>query len=338
MAAKTRKQAVDIERDILRDGPRYSFVQALRLLERKLSRETGAAMDGETLERRLRVRPELSLSYPESDISRIDLIPGNPDRYVIEATFLGLYGASSPLPTFYTEDLLHERSDDRSVARDFLDILNAPLYFLYYRIWSRYRLLHRVVERPDPDMMLRLFALAGLSGDQLRNQAEDPYGLLRYAGLTTLFPRSAESLRSLLADRFEEPTLRIEQCVLRTCPVPEEQRCTLGRSGCRLGEDAILGAEIADRMGKIRILLGPAGADTLHRFLPDGPEFAEMRRLIRFASDQPMAWDAEIALRPSEVHPAVLGGEQWSRLGWNTWAFSGELPGDRAVVTVEGVA
>jgi len=33
-------------------------------------------------------------------------------RFLITATFLGLYGVSSPLPTFYTEDLMDEASQD----------------------------------------------------------------------------------------------------------------------------------------------------------------------------------------------------------------------------------
>ncbi len=338
MAGKAGKQTADIKRKLLREGPRYSFVQALRLLDSMIARESGASPDEEMFHSRLRVRPELSLTYPESDITRIERIAGDPDRYIIEATFLGLYGASSPLPTFYTEDLLEDRSADRSAGRDFLDILNEPMYALFFRAWSRFRLFHRVVERPDPDMLLRLFALAGLEGERLRSSVEDPYGFIRYAGLTTLFPRSAEGLRALLSDRLGEPGLRIEQCVLRTIPIPEGQRCALGRSGCRMGEDALLGTEIADRTGAFRVAVGPAGTETLHRFLPDGPVFREMRRMIKFAQDQPLAWDLEITLPTEEIHTAGLGTEHWSRLGWNTWVFSGNLSAECAAVVMEGEA
>ncbi|MHB9030388.1 MAG: type VI secretion system baseplate subunit TssG, partial [Candidatus Latescibacterota bacterium] len=286
--------------------------------------------------RRIRVRPELSLSYPESDITRIDTLPGDPSRFSIEATFLGLYGASSPLPTFYTEDLLHEQSDDRSATRDFLDILNSPLYIVFFKIWSKYRLFHRLVEHPDPDTLLRLFSLVGLAGETTRAQVSDAYGFLRYAGLTTLFPRSAEGLRALLSDRFEEPSLRIEQCASRAAAIPEDQRLLLGLSCNRLGENAYLGAEITDRMGKFMVAIGPAGADAFHRFLPDCPDHTEMSRLIGFYLDQPLSWDVRFTLRGGSIQPACLGGARWSQLGWNTWTFSEHPFGDTVAVTLEG--
>ncbi len=338
MDAKTRKPAPDVKRDLLREGPRFSFVQAIRLLRRLIARETGEVPEEEVLSRRLRVRPDLSLSYPESDITRIEEIPGEPSRFSIEATFLGLYGASSPLPTFYTEDLLHEQSDDRSATRDFLDILNTPLYLIYFKVWSKYRLHHQLVERPDPDTLLRLFALVGLAGESARKSVSDPYGLLRYAGLTTHFPRSAEGLRALLADRFGQPALHIEQCAPRTASIPEDQRLMLGKPGNRLGESAFLGVKITDRMGKFLVAIGRAGADALHRFLPDRPDYAEMSRLIELYLDQPLAWDMELTLRGESIRSACLGGAQWSQLGWNAWVFSENPFGETVTVTVAGKA
>ncbi len=332
MARKARRKTPDIKARLLGEGPRFSYVQAVRLLRYVIAHESVSPPDERQLESRLRVRPELSLSYPESDVSRVEEIPGETSRYAVEATFLGLYGAASPLPTFYTEDLLHERVDERSVTRDFLDILNNPLYTLYFRIWSKYRLLHRIVENPDGQTMERLFCLLGLGGETLRAHLPDPYGLLRYSGLTTHFPRSAEGLRALLSDRFGEPSLRIEQCVARMAVIPPDQRTVLGKSGNRLGGDALLGTEIVDRMGKFRIHLGPSGSETLHRFLPDRPDYGELTGLVRFYLDQPLDWDMEITIRGPEVQPAALGSPAWSQLGWNTWLSSERLPEERVTV------
>ncbi len=43
------------------------------------------------------------------------------ERFEVQVNFLGLYGTSSPLPVFYTEDLIDEASDDESVAREFIE-------------------------------------------------------------------------------------------------------------------------------------------------------------------------------------------------------------------------
>ncbi len=332
MAAAPGRQTLDIEERLLTEGPRFSFVQALRLLRNHIVRASGGDVDSRALDRRVTVRPELSLSYPESDITTIEKMDEVPSRYRIEATFLGLYGAASPLPTFYTEDLLYERSDDHSIIRDFLDVLNAPLYAVYFGIWSKYRLYHGMVEHPDERLMLRLFSLLGFEGKAVRSRLDDPLGLVRYMGLFSQHPRSAAGLRSLLADRLGEPSLRIEQCVPRLADIPEDQRCRVGVSSCSLGTDAYLGAEMMDRTGKFRIRIERAGSGTLHDLLPDSPAFVDMANLVGIYNDQPLDWDMEFVIDSSEIEPARPGGGKWSRLGWNTWLGGGS--GERVSVTV----
>ena len=61
-------------------------------------------------------------------------------RYRIEANFFGLYGVTSPLPTFYTEDLIDEMRQGHSAGRDFVDILHAALYPLLFRAWEKHRI------------------------------------------------------------------------------------------------------------------------------------------------------------------------------------------------------
>ncbi len=55
----------------------------------------------------VRIRPHLGLGFPQRDINHIERDASG--RYRIEANFFGLYGVTSPLPTFYTEDLIEER-------------------------------------------------------------------------------------------------------------------------------------------------------------------------------------------------------------------------------------
>ncbi|MFO8111269.1 MAG: type VI secretion system baseplate subunit TssG [Desulfosalsimonadaceae bacterium] len=67
----------------------------------------------------------MSLAFPPADIDRIqEMDLQEHSGYEITANFLGLYGISSPLPTFYTEELMHEAAEDESVCRDFIDVIN----------------------------------------------------------------------------------------------------------------------------------------------------------------------------------------------------------------------
>jgi len=282
------------------------------------------------LVKRIRVRPELSLAFPETDITKIEP-SASPGTYRITAAFLGLYGASSPLPTFYTEDLLQEMGQDRSVSRDFYDIFNSRIYTLYFNIWTYYHLFFNIYEEPSEPVLERLYCLAGLGGDALRKALDDPFRLLRYTGLATQFPRSAEGLRSILADGLDEPSLRITQCVERLAVIPTEQRLFLGLTGNILGENAYLGQVIADRTGNFRVHIGPVDGETFARYLPDQPTFSQIGRLIGYYLDQPLNWDVEITLKTEGMSTIALGDR--CLLGCNTWIFSSEtVPGECRVL------
>ncbi len=325
MAGTNRRSPPDVMEQLLTESRGFSFVQAMRLLRRRLWDDGDGS--GNPFER-IRVRPDLTLAFPGTDITSIEREGGDPERFLVTVSFLGLCGASSPLPTFYTEDLLHERENDGSITRDFLDIINSPVYPLFYACWSKYRLFYKLIEEEDPDTLERFFSLLGVESARIREGLKDPYRLLRYVGLATQMPRSAEGLRALLADSIEEESLRIEQCVERKAVIPEDQRLILGRSGNALGQESVLGREISDRMGAFRVCVGPCDGPALHRLLPDGPLYAVMEERIRFYLDQPLEWDLEVCLRGKEIGHAGLGNESWSRLGWNTWVFSGPSPSE----------
>src|SRR3990167_6541115 len=61
----------------------------------------------------------LSLELPKASIADIKRIATEDaaDKYEIQTSFLGLYGASSPLPNFYTEDLIAAEQEDEIQAR-----------------------------------------------------------------------------------------------------------------------------------------------------------------------------------------------------------------------------
>ncbi len=332
MARANGRQDADMREQLLSEGQRFSFVQAFRFLRNLLYEEMGPEANEQDVLKRIRVRPELSLAFPETDIVSIEELSGDPSRFLITATFLGLYGTSSPLPTFYTEDLLQEKAQDLSISRDFIDIFNTCVYLLYFRAWGRHRLFYKLVEEQDQAVLERLYCVLGLGGDILREGVKNPYAMLRYTGLMTQFPRSAEGLRAILADGLFNQDCHVVQFVERTVDIPQEQRFALGISGNRLGENAYLGVEITERMGKFRISVGPLSSEDFDRFLPDKPAFDDLKTLVRFYLDQPLAWDLEAVLLPEETATTRLGEPIWSRLGWNTWLFSdGYMPENTAV-------
>ncbi len=319
MATQDRRQTIDVKNDLVKNGGRFSFIQALRLLHYLIQRDNN---DDKMIGRAIRVRPKLSLDFPNTDIDTIEEISETPPLFLLTVTFLGLYGVSSPLPTFYTEDLMDEMSQDVSVTRDFLDIINAPFYRLFYQCWSKYRQYIKIIDDQDPVYLERLFCFLGLGIEKHRQEIPHTQALIPYIGLFTQFPRSALGLQTLLADMLKEPRMEIIQCIPRKAKIPEDQRLLIGISGNRVGISSYLGRQIDDRMGAFRIRVGPVDADAFHGFLPDTRKFHVMAQLVRLYLDSPLRWECELILRPEEVKTVCLGEPRWSRLGWDTWIFS----------------
>lgn len=328
MAGADRESPAALKIDLLKDGPSYGFFQAIRLLRMVSATPPEGEETDHPAHGRIRVRPELSLRFPPADIAKIEETGGEAPGFLVTVGFLGLYGVSSPLPTFYTEDLFAEEEEESSAGRDFLDILNHRLYALLFRGWAKYRSFLQVVEEKNAGDIEKLFCLVGLGESALRESALEPYSLLRYAGLVTQYPRSALALATLLRDALGDVPVDILPCVKRTVRIPEDQRIALGEIACTLGGDSRIGLELDDITGKFRLLLGPVSIDRYNSLLPGNALHRKMASLVRFYLADPLEYDIELTMAEGEGGTVRLGADRLSTLGWDTWIFSGEKLGE----------
>lgn len=293
---------------LLLDGQRHAFFQALRLLRLRHA-------DEDFLERSVRIRPALSLSFPDRDIEAIERDDSN--RYRITANFFGLYGVTSPLPVFYTEDLINQVQEGNHAAREFLDILHAALYPLLFRAWEKNRLWLSIAERNDDRRLNQLLSLVGL-GSNSEFRTRTSVSLLPHAGNFNQFPRSALGLQSLIAGLLADLAVDVEPCVIETISIPAAARCKLGEQACILGEDALLGSEIDDRAASMRVHLGPMSAARLAELLPGTPGYAELADAIALYLKTPLRCVLVLHIDPRH-RPGVCLGESANKLGLNTW-------------------
>src|SRR5579885_615716 len=323
MAGESGAPAPGIATNLVRDGRGYSFFQAMRLLRLFAG---GPAAAGRDLISGILVRPNLALKFPETDLEAIEQGPG--ERLRVTANFLGLYGTSSPLPTFYTEELMEEARNDRHASRDFIDLLNHRLYPLLFEAWSKARPMVEVAEQRDHRFIGILFILIGLGEPTLRGQIPSPSRLLRYIGLLTLNPRSALGLETLLSDALGDLPVEVISCRLARVRIPDDQRIRLGTSAHALGTDAFVGEEMADRSGAITVRIGPVAYRRYARLLPEGPDYRVMEFFVRFYPSVPVDAEVELILEPSSARPACLGDSDYARLGLDTWLFSDGSEGE----------
>ncbi|MDR5805574.1 type VI secretion system baseplate subunit TssG [Caballeronia sp. LZ001] len=325
MDAAARSTSSALDDALFEQGERFAYFQAVRLLRRR------ARLAGDDPER-LRVRPRLALGFPESDIDQIerdlprrhaDLDDDAPEPAPtprITANFFGLYGVSSPLPSFYTEDLIEEEREGRSGMREFLDILHYTLYPLLFESWVKYRPHVRVVEEGDTAMLERLYAFVGLHERSMRR--DDTPGvsdMLRYAGLFSQRPHSALGLKTLLADAFAPADVHIVNCVESWLPIPDDQRLTLGDGRHALGVECYLGQESRDATNHVRIELRGLPLALFEALQPGRREYERLRFFTRYYLTEPFDVTVLLELRAGLAENARTGGMQWNALGRDTW-------------------
>lgn len=306
-ASANLKRAYRFKPSVLAEGHRYGFFELLRRL-----REAGVSH--QELRELVRIRPHLSLGFPESDIEIIK--EEAQGFYHIEANFFGLYGVSSPLPTFYTEDLIEEYMQGHSAMRDFIDIFHTVFYPLLYQAWEKYRLWLAVVEHKDESRLHQLLALIGFR--DLSDRYEEALALLPFAGNLSVGVKSALGLEALLQGLLKHQELSVETCVEQRVSVPPDSRLILGLQANQLGEDTVLGEQIKEITSKIQIRVQGLDASHFSTLLPHTPLFLLIQRVLRWYCPNNTQVDLLLWLDVDQRQPLVLG-KKWCQLGLNTW-------------------
>ncbi len=315
----------DIKSDLLSNGRAFSFFQVMRLL--RLLETTKSTVPGSDSPENgnIRVKPKLSLAFPSSDVDRVEeKVTKEGSSFNIIANFLGLYGVSSPLPTFYTEDILSEALEDQTVSRDFIDIINHRIYELFFKCVTKYRQTFQVVEDGNNEHVQRLYSLVGLGEDKLRENIPASYCLPRYIGLFTQFPRSAMGLKTLIQDALGEIPVAVIPCIKRNVKIPADQRISLGVKNGALGTDCFLGDEIEDKSGKFRLRIGPMNKKNFLSCSPGNEGFKKFVFLTNLYMVEPLDYDIELIMEKDQKKTTCLGDTNWSSLGVNTWIFAGK--------------
>jgi len=130
-------------------------------------------------------------------------------------------------------------------------------------------------------------------------------------------------LETLLKDSLQHGDIHVEQCVLRKVKIPDDQRFCLGVDSNVLGERSWVGEELEDRNSKFAVHLHELDSGRFHQLLPGATDGDKLDNLVRGYLVEPFKYDLVLEMMPGEANTAVLGGEQWSGLGCDTWVFSG---------------
>lgn len=279
----------------------FSFFRAVMLLEDYYRARHG--IDQPIAAGRIRFTPDESITFPPNDIAGIEEKDG-----VVSFTlsFMGLVGATSPLPVYFSE-YLSTHPDTAPALYDFLTIFNHRIYSLFFRAWKKYHFLFNFSADGSDSFTRKVGMLAGIDPSMSPKKMR----FLAYCGILSSTTRSADGLRTLLSDYFGGIPVRIEEFASRWARLRNVK--PLG-TDTPLGEATILGTTYFDRAGKFRVVVGPLSRQVYETFLPGSENIADMRDAVNLYLSDPLEYDIEVQLQSIELIPVILGADA-TRLG-----------------------
>jgi type VI secretion system protein ImpH len=337
MAGTDGRSTRDLIAEISKDGPRFRFFQAVRLLALSVRKDGRSP----AIPRALRFGTPISLSFPASEILTTQKRPARHDEQqggdheaeadqlalLLTVGFMGLTGPSGVLPTSYTELLIERRNFYRDTsAHRFFDLFSHRALSLFYQAWRKHRfyLAHEAGERDG--FTRNLLDLVGVGLTHLQSRLRNGNGgipdmfLSHFSGLLSQKPVSAVNLAALLRGYFGVD-VKVEQFVGQWISVPDAEQTCLGMHACTLGDNAFAGERIWDRQTKICIRLGPLTDTEFADFLPGQPGAIALTELVQFCVGQSLACDVRLSLDKRCVPAPRLGSDRAAapHLGYDVW-------------------
>lgn len=299
----------------------FSFPQWIRIwLRERLKAEGGSHDLLSLLDDGLDIRHSGSIGFAPQDIANLGT--SHAGREELRVHFMGLQGASSPLPSYLVDPL--QKSDDHwAPLRSFYRIFENRTYRLFaLAILLRSPWIRCEFMQADP-LETHLRQWAGCQ--ELKDERA---ASRRLGGFSQLVPngRSREGLKRFLSQQLDSSSVSVDDSAPAWIQNPAP--AILGEftldGGVALGEHIPMGGEHLD------VRLGPLPWDT-YRIWSRDPQAA--RDLVGILVDdflpRPLDWEGEVVLDPSTV-PARAGrhlgdGDTEAQASLGTSAWLGEL-------------
>ncbi len=332
MGAEERSSLPDLKgelRPFVEQGNRFGFYQLLYLLERVHSGSPQLGATGPAAAEKIRLRPSASLSFPASDVEGVEQIgyPDGVERTRITTTFMGLYGSSSPLFSYFVEQIAqNEHQGLREPARELMDVLHHRLMSLLYRTWTKYRLYVGYRSKGEDPFTRRMLCCAGIDGFGAHSPPIHKFLFLRYAPMLAWRARTARGLNIALEEMFGNMGVRIDQFIGAWTLIEKPYRNKLGQANAALGTSFTIGRYVFDASSRYKIVLGPLGYDDYLAFLPGGHKRPLLRGICAVFTRGMYDVVLELHVKPDAAPRYQLGSPRASTLKRTAWLGGPKKP------------
>ena len=287
----------------------FEFLRLLRVTHSKYN-------NFEKLFQDLDIEPHLSLNFPAADIQSFEQ---NNNIYSMRVNFLGLYGVSSSLPLFDTQDLIEDEKENKIIVKDFYNIFNKRKYKQYFDAHLKYDLSLRIVENSENAILDILYSFIGQNNMQEHDTLKyfSKYELLKYTNILMHTNKSPYAL-SLLIKNLLKVEVQIEQFIGSYEFINEEQLSQLGGQNSFLGEDIHLGDKILDFHSYFGVLLKNLNKEQFDYFSIGNEGFYALKELIHLYIGNQFKYKIKYQLK-SNYPNLCLGDPRISNLGINSF-------------------
>ena len=335
------------------EAHRFEFSHAVRLLESLAGTSARLGTQSDPTREALRIRSEMSLSFPSSAIKEVRPGERETDSSEMEITFLGLAGVLGPLPYAFTEELYSRDRENDYAMRDFLDIFNHRLASILHRIQESTRLRLQGAPSTDQGIAQILFSLAGFGTSGLKNRLRmsspdaplepgevDDNVLLFYAGLFGRKPPTVSGLQVMLSDYFQT-TVKVVPLIGCWYPLDDDVVTKLGEQSCRLGVDAVCGERFWDQEGGFELHIGPLSLSKAREYLPGNPAHKAMVRLTDLYVSGAYDYTLIVEIGDDSIAGCALcdgvHAQGSNGLGWDSWLGGFHRLGNGPTLTIQPV-
>ena len=323
---------------LFREGYRFDFFQAVRLLQRLYPEREPVGASVDPRKEAVRFRSKVSIAFPPSAIDEIEAPPeADADRPArMTVPFWGLTGPIGVLPAPYTELLIERVRFKDTALWEFLDLFHHRMLSFFYRAWEKSRFPVSYERTGEDPFTAYLFDEVGMGTAGLRGRMSVPdQALVFYAGLISQKPHSSTAIAQVLGDYFRVP-VTVVQFHGQWLPLEAENLTRVGAANSELGKNLVAGTHVFVSQSKFRVRLGPLTLRQFGAFLPNGRALRPLGQLTRFLAGFEFDFDVQLVLKKEEVPPCRLGGEGPipPMLGWTTWIRTEEMKEDASDVVL----
>ncbi len=251
-------------------------------------------------------RIDPKLAFPAREIQSMRL---KNQQVELNLNFMGLQGASTPLPIHYSE-LIIQDDPEESNLNEFYNFFNQQFFRHLLAIQHKYAYLPQAQEDQQDPLTLQLLSFAGLHPD-LFAHPQDYAGLIPFAPVLLGRQLSQSAWCQLIQSYFQCDRVWLQQWVPLKMRIPDSAQNRLG-ANIFLGRTGSLGAFVTQAKTHAAVHLSILQVEG---FLPHQTQYQALRRLLQWLTPTPLQFT--VVLHVQQGNALHLHRNLGVYLGWN---------------------